>query len=157
MIKVGDNIPAASITVINKAGQESIESKDYFAGKKVVLFALPGAFTPTCSETHLPGYVIKHEDIIAKGADAVACMSVNDAFVMKSWQDAQNAEHLDMIADGGGAFTKAMDLVLDTGDFGGIRSQRYSMIVDDGVVTHFNAENGSGYEVSGADTILTQL
>ena len=157
MIKVGDNIPSATITLINKAGQENVESNDYFAGKKVVLFALPGAFTPTCSEAHLPGYVVKYDDIIAKGVDTVACLSVNDAFVMKSWQGTQNAENLDMIADGGAALTKAMDLVLDTGDFGGIRSQRYSMIVDNGVVTHFNAENGSGYEVSDAETILKQL
>lgn len=157
MIKVGDNIPAATITVINKAGQDNVESNDYFAGKKVVLFALPGAFTPTCSEAHLPGFVVKYDDIIAKGVDTVACLSVNDSFVMKSWQDTQNAEHLDMIADGGAALTKAMDLVLDTGDFGGIRSQRYSMIVDNGVVTHFNGENGGGYEVSDAETILTQL
>ncbi len=157
MIKVGDKIPAATITVINKQGQDNVASSDYFAGKKVVLFALPGAFTPTCSEAHLPGFVVKHDDIIAKGVDTVACLSVNDSFVMKSWQDAQNAEHLDMIADGGAALTKAMDLVLDTGDFGGIRSQRYSMIVDDGVVTHFNGENGGGYEVSDAETILTQL
>ncbi len=156
MIKVGDSIPAANITVISKAGQDSVSADSFFAGKKVVLFALPGAFTPTCSEAHLPGFVVKYDDIIAKGVDEVACLSVNDSFVMKAWQDAQNAENLVMIADGGAALTKAMDLVLDTSDFGGIRSQRYSMIVDNGVVTHLNVEDG-GFEVSDADTALSQL
>ncbi|MFT4636349.1 MAG: peroxiredoxin [Arenicella sp.] len=156
MIKVGDSIPAASITVITKSGQDNVSAADYFAGKKAVLFALPGAFTPTCSEAHLPGFVVKYDDIIAKGVDLVACLSVNDAFVMKAWQNAQNAEHLEMIADGGATLTKAMDLVLDTADFGGIRSQRYSMIIDNGKVTHLNVEK-DGFEVSDADTILGQL
>lgn len=156
MIKVGDSIPAANITVISKSGQENVSAADYFAGKKAVLFALPGAFTPTCSEAHLPGFVVKYDDIIAKGVDTVACLSVNDSFVMKAWQDAQNAENIDMIADGGAALTKAMDLVLDTADFGGTRSQRYSMIIDNGVVTHLNVEDG-GFEVSDADTALSQL
>jgi len=156
MIKVGESIPAADITVISKNGQDSVSAVDYFAGKKVVLFALPGAFTPTCSEAHLPGFVVKYDDIIAKGVDSVACLSVNDSFVMKAWQDNQNAENIDMIADGGAALTKAMELVLDTADFGGIRSQRYSMIVDNGVITHLNVEEG-GFEVSDADTALGQL
>jgi peroxiredoxin len=121
-----------------------------------VLCALPGAFTPTCSEAHLPGFVVKFDDIKAKGVDVVACLSVNDAFVMKAWQNAQNAEHLNMIADGGAALTKALGLVLDTADFGGIRSQRYSMIIDNGTVTHLNVEK-EGFEVSDADTILKQL
>jgi peroxiredoxin len=156
MIKVGDSIPAAGITVISKDGQNNVSAADYFAGKKAVLFALPGAFTPTCSEAHMPGFVVKYDDIIAKGADLVACLSVNDAFVMKAWQANQNAENIEMIADGGAALTKAMDLVLDTADFGGIRSQRYSMIIDNGVVTHLNVEDG-GFEVSDADTVLAQL
>ena len=157
MISVGDSIPAATITVITKDGQDNVSAADFFAGKKVVLFALPGAFTPTCSEAHLPSFVVKHDDITAKGVDSVACLSVNDAFVMKAWQTAQNAENLTMIADGGGALTQAMDLVLSTGDFGGDRSQRYSMIVDNGTITHLNIEEGGGYEVSDADTILKQL
>lgn len=157
MIKVGDSIPAANITIINQAGQDNASAADFFASKKVVLFALPGAFTPTCSEAHLPGFVVKYDDIIAKGVDVVACLSVNDSFVMKAWQDAQNAEKLTMIADGGAALTKAMDLVLDTADFGGIRSQRYSMIVDNGVVTHLNVEEGGGFEISDAETVLKQL
>ncbi len=157
MIQVGDAIPAATITVIDNEGQRNVTASDYFAGKKAVLMALPGAFTPTCSETHLPGYVVNHDAIKDKGVDFVACLSVNDAFVMKSWQAAQNAEHIVMIADGGAALTKAMDLVLDTGDFGGVRSRRYSMIVDDGKVAHINLEEGGDFNVSGAETVLEQL
>ena len=157
MISVGDSIPAATITAITKDGQDNVSASDFFAGNKVVLFALPGAFTPTCSEAHLPGFVVNYDEIKAKGVDTVACLSVNDAFVMKAWQAAQNAENLTMIADGGGALTQAMDLVLDTGDFGGQRSQRYSMIVDNGTVTHINVEEGGNFEVSNAETILSQL
>ncbi len=157
MIKVGDAIPSTSITVINKEGQDSVPAADFFAGKKVVLFAVPGAFTPTCSEAHLPSFVVKYDDIAAKGVDAVACLSVNDSFVMTSWQTAQNAENLTMIADGGAALTKEMGLVLDTADFGGVRSLRYSMIVDNGTVTHLNLEEGGDYKVSDADTVLSQL
>jgi len=157
MIQVGDAIPAANITVIDKSGQSNVSADEFFAGKKAVLMALPGAFTPTCSETHLPGYVVNYDAITAKGVDVVACLSVNDSFVMKSWQDAQNAEHITMIADGGAALTQAMDLVLETGDFGGVRSRRYSMIIDDGKITHLNLEEGGNFEVSGAETILEQL
>ena len=157
MIQVGDKIPSANITVINKDGQSSVSASEYFNGKKVVLLALPGAFTPTCSESHLPGFVVNYDAITAKGVDEVACLSVNDAFVMSSWQAAQNAENITMVADGGAALTKAMDLVLDTADFGGIRSQRYSMIIDNGTVTNLNVEQGGGFEVSDAETILGQL
>lgn len=157
MIKVGDSIPAAGITVINNDGQENITAADFFAGKKAVLFALPGAFTPTCSETHLPGFIVGYDDLAAKGVDVVACLSVNDSFVMKAWRDNQNAENITMIADGGANLTKELGLVLDTSDFGGIRSQRYSMIIDNGKVTHLNLEEGGDFKVSGADTILSQL
>lgn len=157
MISVGDSIPAATITAITKDGQDNVSTADFFAGKKVVLFAVPGAFTPTCSDAHLPSFVVNYDEISAKGVDTIACLAVNDSFVMKSWQAAQNAENLTMIADGGGALTQAMDLVLDTGDFGGQRSQRYSMIVDNGTVTQLNVEEGGGYEVSNAETILSQL
>ena len=157
MIKIGDSIPNSTITVIDANGQKNISASEYFAGKKVVLLALPGAFTPTCSESHLPGFIVSYDDIAAKGVDVVACLSVNDSFVMKAWSDGQNAENIAMIADGGGALTIAMDLVLETGDFGGLRSRRYSMIIDDGKVTHFNLEEGGDFKVSGADTILTQL
>ena len=157
MIQVGANIPDVSITVIDKNGQQSISAKEFFANKKAVLFALPGAFTPTCSEAHLPGYVVKFDEFTNKGVDCVACLSVNDAFVMKAWQDQQNAENITMIADGGGALTQAMDLTLDTADFGGLRSQRYSMILDQGVVSQLNVEAPSSFEVSDAETALTQL
>lgn len=157
MAKVGDKIPNAKITVIDQSGQTNVAADEYFAGKKAVLFALPGAFTPTCSETHLPGFVVHLDDIKAKGVDMVACLSVNDAFVMKAWQANQNAEHIAMIADGGAALTKALDLVLDTADFGGVRSRRYSMIIDNGEIKELNLEEGGNFEVSGADTILKQL
>ena len=157
MIQVGANIPDVSITVIDKNGQQSISAKEFFANKKAVLFALPGAFTPTCSEAHLPGYVVNFDEFTNKGVDCVACLSVNDAFVMKAWQDQQNAENITMIADGGGALTQAMDLTLDTADFGGLRSQRYSMILDQGVVSQLNVEAPSSFEVSDAETALTQL
>lgn len=157
MIKQGDTIPAVNITVIDKDGQKTVAASEFCAGKKVVLFAVPGAFTPTCSESHLPGYIVKADEIKAKGVDAICCLSVNDSFVMKSWADAQNAEEITMIADGGGALTKALDLELNTADFGGVRSQRYSMIIDNGVVTQLNVEEGSEFKVSDADTALSQL
>lgn len=157
MIKSGDTIPAVEITVIDGKGQNTVAASDYFADKKVVLFAVPGAFTPTCSNSHLPGYVVKADEIKAKGVDAIACLSVNDSFVMKSWQNTQNAEHITMIADGNAAFTKALGLEMDTADFGGVRSQRYSMIVDNGVVTQLNVEAPQAFEVSDAETALSQL
>ena len=157
MIQVGDRIPDIKITIIESKGQSSIKASTYFAGKKSVLFALPGAFTPTCSEAHLPGYVVSYDDLIDKGIDIVACLSVNDAFVMRAWQEQQNAENISMIADGGAALTKAMGLSLDTADFGGTRSQRYSMLIDDGFVTQLNVEAPNSFEVSDVETMLSQL
>lgn len=157
MIKIGDAIPAVDITVIDAGGQNTVSATEYFAGKKIVMFALPGAFTPTCSEAHLPGYVVNVDAIKAKGVDTVACLSVNDSFVMKAWQQAQNAEHIAMIADGNADLTKALGLTLDTGAFGGVRSQRYSMIVENGTVTGLNVEEAKGFEVSDAETMLKQL
>ena len=157
MIQVGDRIPDIKITIIESKGQSSIKASTYFAGKKSVLFALPGAFTPTCSEAHLPGYVVSYDDLIDKGIDIVACLSVNDAFVMRAWQEQQNAENISMIADGGAALTKAMGLSLDTADFGGTRSQRYSMLIDDGLVTQLNVEAPNSFEVSDVETMLSQL
>ena len=157
MIQVGDSIPAVTITVINKNGQENVNAQEYFAGKKVVLLALPGAFTPTCSQAHLPGYVVNYDSFADKGVDEVACLSVNDAFVMKAWQGNQNAENITMVADGGAALTKAMDLVLDTADFGGVRSQRYAMVIDNGKVAHLNVEPGAELSVSSADSVLALL
>lgn len=157
MIKVGENIPAVNITVIKNGEQESVAADEYFSGKKAVLFAVPGAFTPTCSESHLPGFIIKHDDLVAKGIEEVVCLSVNDSFVMKSWAAAQNAENITMLADGGAIFTRALGLELDTSDFGGVRSRRYSMLVDNGTVSILNAEEATGYEVSDIDTLLAQL
>ena len=157
MIKVGETIPAVDITVIDQSGQNTVSAEKFFAGKKAVLMALPGAFTPTCSEAHLPGYVVAADEIKAKGVDVVACLSVNDSFVMTAWQQAQNAEHIAMVADGNAELTKAMGLTLETGSFGGTRSQRYSMVVDDGKVTHLNVEPGTSLEVSDAKTVLSQL
>lgn len=157
MISVGDTIPAANITVAGVAEQTSTTSTELFSGKKVVLFALPGAFTPTCSKAHLPGYVTLFDSFIEKGVDMVACLSVNDAFVMQAWAKDQNAENITMIADGGAAFTKALGLDMDTGDFGGTRAQRFAMIIDNGVVSLLNIEPPKTFDSSKAETILDAL
>ena len=158
-ISVGDKIPSVELATMGKDGPETINSDDIFSGKKVVLFALPGAFTPTCSAAHLPGFVVQHDAIKAKGTDIIACLSVNDAFVMDAWGKAQNVEdNILMLADGSCNFTSAVGLEVDlTERHFGVRSQRYSMIVDDGVVTSLNVENGPVFEVSNAETILEQL
>ena len=157
MISVGDKIPSANIAVAKSDEQTNTTSTDLFAGKKVVLFALPGAFTPTCSKSHLPGYVTLYDSFIEKGVDLVACLSVNDAFVMQAWARDQNAENITMIADGAAAFTKALGLQMDTADFGGIRSQRYAMIIENGKVTTLNVEAAGEFEASKAETILDAL
>jgi glutaredoxin/glutathione-dependent peroxiredoxin len=157
-IKIGDKIPACTMKTMGDKGPVDITTKDIFSGKKVVLFAVPGAFTPGCSITHLPGYVVNADKIKAKGVDAIVCMSVNDAFVMGAWGKAQNAEELLMLADGNAEFTKALDLVLDGSGFGlGTRSQRFAMIVEDGTVTHLNVEAGPGVDVSSAETMMALL
>ena len=157
MISIGSEIPAVNVTVVTPEGQEAVVASELFAGKKVVLFAVPGAFTPTCSAHHLPGYFVLADEIKAKGVDMIACISVNDAFVMKTWGEQQNAEAITMIADGGAAFTKALGLTMETGDFGGTRSQRYAMIIEDGKVTTLNVEEPKQFEVSKAETILAAL
>lgn len=157
MIQIGEKIPAVDVTIAGAEGHKKVNAAELFAGKKVVLFALPGAFTPTCSAAHLPGYVVYADDIKAKGVDLIACLSVNDAFVMQAWGQAQNAENLTMIADGGAALTKALGLVLETGDFGGTRSQRYAMVIDDGVVQLLNVEAPNSFEVSKAEVVLQAL
>jgi len=157
MISVGDNIPSATIAVAASDEQINTTSSELFAGKKVVLFALPGAFTPTCSMSHLPGYVTLFDEFVKKGVDMVACLSVNDAFVMQAWGRDQNAENLTMIADGGAVFTNALGLQMDTADFGGVRSQRYAMVIDDGKVTILNVEAAGEFEASKAETILEAL
>lgn len=157
-IKVGDKVPASTLKVMGEKGPTDISTDDIFSGKKVLLFAVPGAFTPGCSVTHLPGYVVNADNIKAKGVDTIACMSVNDAFVMGAWGQAQNAEELLMLADGNGDFTAALGLELDGRGFGlGTRSQRFAMIVDDGTVTHLNVEPGAGVDVSSAETMMALL
>ena len=157
MISVGDTVPTANITVAGVVEQTSTTSTELFSGKKVVLFALPGAFTPTCSKAHLPGYVTLFDSFLEKGVDMVACLSVNDAFVMQAWAKDQNAENITMIADGGAAFTKALGLEMETGDFGGVRAQRFAMIIDNGVVSLLNIEPPKTFESSKAETILEAL
>ncbi len=157
-IQAGDKIPRCTLKIMGEKGPTDITTDEIFAGKKVVLFAVPGAFTPGCSLTHLPGYVVNADKIKAKGVDTIACMAVNDAFVMDAWGKAQNAEELLMLADGNGDFTAALGLELDGRGFGlGQRSQRFAMIVEDGKVTHLNVEPGPGVDVSSAETILALL
>ena len=156
-IQVGDKIPEGMLTVMGAEGPAGISTADIFTGKKVVLFAVPGAFTPTCSMAHLPGFVVHVDDIKAKGVDTVACMSVNDVFVMDAWGKSANAEHLMMLADGNGTFTEALGLVLDGTGFGmGTRSKRFAMIVDDGVVSLLNIDTAA-LEGSSAEAILAAL
>ena len=140
-------------------GKPSPKSRDdLFAGKKVVLFAVPGAYTPTCSMAHLPGFVVKADEIFAKGVDSIVCLSVNDVFVMDAWGQDKNAEALVMAADGNGDFTKAVGLELDATGFGmGVRSQRYAMVVDDGVVSSLHVEAPGKFEVSSAEAVLGAL
>ena len=157
-VKVGDKVPSATMKLMTDKGPADLTSEDLFAGKKVVLFALPGAFTPTCSAAHLPGFVVSSDVIKAKGVDSIVCLSVNDAFVMSAWGKDKNAEELIMVADGNGDFTKAMGLEMDGSAFGlGTRSQRYSMIVDQGIITALNVEPGPGFEASSAEKILEAL
>jgi peroxiredoxin len=158
-IQVGDKIPSVTVQEMQEEGVTDISTDELFAGKKVVVFALPGAYTPTCSQSHLPGYVVKADDLFAKGVDSIVCMSVNDAFVMGAWGDQNNTEdRVRMIADGSAKLTRALGLVLDLTAKGmGVRSQRYAMVVKDGVVETLNVEEGSEFQVSDAETILNSL
>jgi len=157
-VSVGDQIPNVTIKTMGANGPEDLNTGEFFAGKKVVLFAVPGAFTPTCSAAHLPGFVANADKILAKGVDAIVCLSVNDAFVMAAWGAAQNAEALVMAADGNGEFSAAMGLTLDGSGFGlGQRSSRYALIAEDGKITALNAEQGGAFEVSSAEKILEAL
>ena len=159
-LKVGDNVPSASFTTFGPDGPGPITTDELFKGKTVALFAVPGAFTPTCSAKHLPGFKTNAAELKAKGVDTIACVSVNDVFVMKAWGESQGVgEDVLMLADGNGDFTKAIGLELDASGNGlGIRSKRYSMVVEDGVVKKFNLEPAPGkVEVSGGDTLLGQL
>ena len=157
--KVGDKVPDVKLTTMSDKGPAPIQTADLFAGKTVALFAVPGAFTPTCSAKHLPGYVEHAAELKQKGVDTIACLSVNDAFVMGAWGKSQNTgEKIVMLADGNGDFTKSVGLEMDGSKFGmGHRSQRYSMLVKNGVVTQLNVEKPGAFEVSNAETILKQL
>ena len=156
-IKIGDTIPDVTFTTMTESGPEPV-GKDFFAGKTVALFAVPGAFTPTCSAKHLPGYLDKTAELKAKGVDAVACTSVNDVFVMGAWAKANDADDVTMLADGNGAFAEAVGLTMDGSKFGmGTRSQRYSMLIEDGVVKQLNVEAPGEFKVSAADYLLGQL
>jgi len=157
-IQEGDKIPAATLHSMQDGKPTPISTEDIFAGKKVVLFAVPGAFTPTCSMAHLPGYVVHANSIKAKGVDTIACVSVNDAFVMDAWGQNKNAEELLMLADGNGDLTAALGLTMDGSGFGlGQRSQRYAMIVENGTVTKLSVEAPGKLEVSAAEAILEAL
>ena len=158
-IKVGDKMPQATFTVMGPEGPSPKTGDELFKGKTVALFAVPGAFTPTCSAKHLPGFKEKAAELKAKGVDTIACVSVNDVFVMDAWGKAQGVgSDILMLADGNGDFTKAVGLELDASRFGmGPRSQRYSMIVKDGVVTELNVEQGPEFRVSSAEYMLAQL
>ena len=158
-IKVGDKVPQSTFKFLTPEGPKEITSDELFSGKKVAFFAVPGAFTPTCSQRHLPGYVDKTDALKAKGVDTIACVSVNDAFVMGAWGKDQKAEgKVMMLADGSGDFTRAVGLELDATRNGlGKRSQRYSMLVDNGVVKALHVEGPGKFEVSDADTMLKDL
>ncbi|TGG94095.1 peroxiredoxin [Natronospirillum operosum] len=156
-IATGDRIPDIKLKTNGPEGPQDISTGDVFKGKKVVLFAVPGAFTPGCSNTHMPGFVVKADEILARGVDTIACMSVNDAFVMDAWQRDQNAEKILMLADGNADLARAMDLELDaTGGSMGIRSKRFAMIVNDGVVEYLGVDD-KGIDKSSAETVLSKL
>lgn len=158
-ISVGDKLPEATFMEMTEKGPEPRTTEEVFGGKKIALFAVPGAYTPTCSAKHLPGFVQKQGDLAAKGVDDIVCTSVNDVFVMGAWgNDNSAAGKVRMLADGNGAFAAALGLEMDASGFGmGQRSQRYSMLVDNGTVTELNVEQGGAFEVSSADYLLGQL
>ncbi|NMD09143.1 MAG: peroxiredoxin [Phyllobacteriaceae bacterium] len=158
-IKIGDRLPQVEFNTMTPDGQQKVSTDVVFAGRKVVLFAVPGAFTPTCSMNHLPGFVTSFDEIKSKGVDAIVCTSVNDVHVMNAWAKHSGADgKIMMLADGNADFAKAVGLEKDLAVAGmGLRSSRYSMIVDNGVVKALNVEDKSGVNVSGAETILEQL
>ena len=157
-IKVGDKLPDVKLVKATDGGPEAVQSADYFKGKKVALFSVPGAFTPTCSAKHLPGFVEKAADLKAKGVDEIVATSVNDAFVLGAWNKSAGSEDITMLADGNGDFAEALGLTMDGSGFGlGKRGQRFSMIVDDGVVKELNVEQPGDFSVSSAEHMLGQL
>ena len=157
-ISVGDKLPDVTLTKAGENGPEKVQSSEYFKGKTVALFSVPGAFTPTCSARHLPGYVDKAADFKAKGVDEIVATAVNDAFVMGAWKAANSAEDVTMLADGNGEFAEAVGLTMDGSGFGlGKRGQRYSMLIEDGVVKQLNVEQPGDFSVSSAEHLLGQL
>ena len=157
-ISKGDTIPDVQLVKAGPDGPEKVSSRDFFAGKKVALFAVPGAYTPTCSAKHLPSYVGKAEELKAQGVDEIACTAVNDAFVMSNWNKDAGSSDITMLADGNGDFAEALGLLADMSGYGmGKRSQRYSMIVDDGVVQQVNVEEPGDFKVSTAEHLLTLI
>ena len=157
-IQVGERLPEVSLTIATPDGPQMTTSGEFFRGKRVALFAVPGAFTPTCSARHLPSYVEKAGELKAQGVDEIACISVNDPFVMGAWNKADGSEDITMLADGNGDFAAATGLEMDGSKFGmGKRSQRYSMIVNDGVVEQLNVEAPGEYRASSAEYMLDQL
>jgi len=157
-IQVGDRLPDVPLAIASAEGPQQTTSGEYFRGKRVALFAVPGAFTPTCSARHLPSYVEKAQDLKAGGIDEIACIAVNDPFVMAAWGERDGSKDITMLADGNGAFAEAIGLGMDGAKFGmGQRSQRYSMIVNDGVVEQLNVEAPGEYRASSAEHMLDQL
>jgi glutaredoxin/glutathione-dependent peroxiredoxin len=158
-ISVGDKVPDVKLMTMTAEGPRPVQSGEVLGTGKVVLFAVPGAFTPTCSDHHLPGFVLRADDLKAKGVDTVACVAVNDPFVMGAWGQVQNTEGaVTMLADGNGEFAAAMGLEMDGSGFGlGTRSQRYAAIIEDGVVTDLAVESKPGVDVSSADAVLAKL
>ena len=157
-ISVGDKLPDVKLVKATAGGPEAVQSADYFKGRRVALFSVPGAFTPTCSAKHLPGYVDKAADLKAKGIDEIACTAVNDAFVMGAWGKSGGSDDVTMLADGNADFAKAVGLTMDGSGFGmGTRGQRFSMVVNDGVVEQLNVEAPGDFKVSSAEHMLEQL
>jgi peroxiredoxin len=157
-IQVGERIPEGKLIRMGEKGPEDVSTTDYFSGRKVVLFAVPGAFTPTCSARHLPGYIEAKDEILAKGVDAIACMAVNDVFVMHAWGRHAGAEGIDMLADGNADFSTQLGLDLDARDWGmGVRSQRFALVVNDGVVEEVLVEAPGEFRVSSAEYVLGKL
>lgn len=157
-ISVGDKLPDVKLVKATAEGPEQVQSSEYFKGKKIALFSVPGAFTPTCSAKHLPGFVEKADDLKAKGVDEIVGTAVNDAFVMGAWNKDAGSDDITMLADGNGDFAEAVGLTMDGSGFGlGKRGQRYSMVVDDGVVTQLNVEQPGDFSVSSAEHMLGQL
>lgn len=157
-IRIGDRIPNSVVSQMSENGPEAITTQDYFAGRNVVLFAVPGAFTPTCSAYHLPGFIEHLDEFGDKGIDAVACISVNDVFVMHAWGKSSNAKGIDMLADGNGEFAQALGLELDATSFGmGKRCQRFALVAKDGIVTQLMVEAPGEFRVSSAESVLASL